>query len=274
MPSGTPTQWFEREFGFPEPTGTAGGGFAACRACFHYDPAAHTLAVVSPAAAAGDQQQRVFHVGPFETPSVAELRAELDAHRAAAALAPESGLEPEPESGPETEPAAHEQLGGLTFACVVGCAKTLHLNPRHRGAVFQVASQFNCLEMVGPGSAPEGGVTCYAKDHTQGPACAMACPAATVYRNYFWGRDARGQCGGSARQLNCASDLGDVRARCPVRCVRAAGRGAAAAQPFLHGVGVAAGMAGAGQPAPRLLAHGQRLPAARQARGGPARCDG
>eukprot|EP01045_Picozoa_sp_COSAG04_P042458 COSAG04_NODE_13423_length_606_cov_210.532544_1_plen_48_part_10 len=48
--------------------------------------------------------------------------------------------------------------------------------------MFQVASQFNCLEMVSPGDQPEAGITRYALDHTQGPVCAMACPAGTVYR--------------------------------------------------------------------------------------------
>lgn len=53
------------------------------------------------------------------------------------------------------------------------------------GGVIQVASQFNMLEMVSPGRCPEDGVTNYAKDMTQGPACALACGAATIYRNYL-----------------------------------------------------------------------------------------
>jgi hypothetical protein len=32
---------------------------------------------------------------------------------------------------------------------------------------------------------PEDGVTCYQYDRTQGPACAIAAGAATIYRNYF-----------------------------------------------------------------------------------------
>merc|ERR1712032_648867 len=51
--------------------------------------------------------------------------------------------------------------------------------------MFQVASQFNCLEFVSPGVVPEHGITGYAADHTQGPACSLACPAGTAYRNYF-----------------------------------------------------------------------------------------
>jgi hypothetical protein len=55
----------------------------------------------------------------------------------------------------------------------------------HAGALFQVASQFNMLEMVGPDAMPDDGVTRYQYDRTQGPACAIAAGAATVYRNYF-----------------------------------------------------------------------------------------
>lgn len=53
------------------------------------------------------------------------------------------------------------------------------------GAVFQAASQFNCLEFSSWKSLPENGLTIYAHDRTQGPACALACAAGTVYRNYF-----------------------------------------------------------------------------------------
>ncbi|MCK5683507.1 hypothetical protein KAJ27_05280 [bacterium] len=51
--------------------------------------------------------------------------------------------------------------------------------------MFQVASQFNLLEMVSPGVTPEEGVGRYEHDHTQGPACAIACGVGTIYRNYF-----------------------------------------------------------------------------------------
>lgn len=53
------------------------------------------------------------------------------------------------------------------------------------GAVFQAASQFNCLEFSSWKSLPESGVTIYEYDRTQGPACALACAAGTTYRNYL-----------------------------------------------------------------------------------------
>ncbi len=63
-------------------------------------------------------------------------------------------------------------------------AYRLHCLPEVNGAVVQVASQFNLLEMASPQVSPEDGVTCYQHDHTQGPACAMAAGPATLYRNY------------------------------------------------------------------------------------------
>ena len=70
-----------------------------------------------------------------------------------------------------------------------------------------MASQFNLLEMTGPEISPEDGVTRYADDHTQGPACAIAAGAATIYRNYFAPTgDGRGQT--RDRQIDCLSDIG------------------------------------------------------------------
>ena len=77
-------------------------------------------------------------------------------------------------------------LPGLLKAKVVtGDVRKMHQFPENAGALFQVASQFNLLEMVSPTVTPEQGVTRYQHDHTQGPACAIAAGAATIYRNYF-----------------------------------------------------------------------------------------
>jgi hypothetical protein len=70
-----------------------------------------------------------------------------------------------------------------------------------------VASQFNLLEMVSPSVTPEQGVGIYEKDHTQGPACAIAAGAGTIYRNYF--APVNGQIGQSKNnQIDCLADLG------------------------------------------------------------------
>src|ERR1700737_2680454 len=75
--------------------------------------------------------------------------------------------------------------GRLKASVVTGDVRQMHRLPENAGALFQVASQFNMLEMTGPGVTPENGVTIYQHDHTQGPACAIAAGAATIYRNYF-----------------------------------------------------------------------------------------
>lgn len=90
-----------------------------------------------------------------------------------------------------------------------GDARALHQEPGLAGALFQVASQFNLLEMVDPDVTPEEGVSGYAFDFTQGPACAMAAGAATIYRNHLVPVD--GQPGQTAtRQLDMLADLGEA----------------------------------------------------------------
>jgi hypothetical protein len=98
-------------------------------------------------------------------------------------------------------------VGKLDLSEVVADAQTLHADPENAGAVFQVASQFNLLEMVSPHVTPEQGVGMYEDDPTQGPACAIACGAGTIYRNYFVELD--GQIGQTAtQQVDCLRDLG------------------------------------------------------------------
>ena len=75
--------------------------------------------------------------------------------------------------------------GRLRVSVVRGDVRRMHQAPEYAGALFQVASQFNALEMTGPNVTPEDGVTRYQHDHTQGPACAIAAGAATIFRNYF-----------------------------------------------------------------------------------------
>ena len=79
-----------------------------------------------------------------------------------------------------------------TVRCVTGNVRAMHADPELERALFQVASQFNLLEMTGPSITPEDGVTRYSSDHTQGPACAIAAGAATIYRNYFVPVDGEG----------------------------------------------------------------------------------
>jgi hypothetical protein len=90
---------------------------------------------------------------------------------------------------------------------VVADIRALHADRGNEGAVFQVASQFNLLEMTGPEITPEAGIARYALDPTQGPACAMACAGGTIWRNDLVPLD--GQIGQSAdRQIDTLADLG------------------------------------------------------------------
>jgi len=101
--------------------------------------------------------------------------------------------------------------GGVrtTVRCLAGDARALHSAPEFAGALFQVASQFNLLEMVSPNVTPEDGVTRYVHDRTQGPACATAAGAATIFRNYFVSvAGEQGQT--AARQVDALAPLGET----------------------------------------------------------------
>jgi hypothetical protein len=61
--------------------------------------------------------------------------------------------------------------------------------------------------MLSPSITPERGVGIYEIDRTQGPACAIAAGAGTIYRNYF--AIVNGQTGQSAsNQIDCLADIG------------------------------------------------------------------
>ena len=122
-----------------------------------------------------------YGVGTFSAPSLSELR-----RRAAAANLPPGPL----------------QLSHVATRDVFA----LHSQPEYRGATFMAASQFNCLEFANPEVVPEDGVQNYVYDATQGPACALAAPAAAVVRHYHI--PVGGEVGQSAgRQLNLISGL-------------------------------------------------------------------
>ena len=102
--------------------------------------------------------------------------------------------------------------GRLEVEIVRGDVRKLHRALKNGGALFQVASQFNMLEMTGPLVTPEQGVTRYDEDDTQGPACAIAAGAATIYRNYFTPTgDGFGQT--ADRQLDGLALMGEALAR-------------------------------------------------------------
>lgn len=124
---------------------------------------------------------RVFTVGRFEMPSLDQLRMQI--HQ-----------------------KSHDAKR-LRIAEIVADVRDLLADPVNAGAFFQVASQFNLLEMSSPDVTPESGVGIYQHDQTQGPACAISAGAGTIYRNYFV--PLRGKIGQSFNnQIDCLADLG------------------------------------------------------------------
>jgi hypothetical protein len=119
--------------------------------------------------------------GRLEIPSLAELRARVQASK--------------------------YPTGKISLREVVANVQDLHIETSNTNALFQVASQFNLLEMVSPSVTPESGVGIYEFDPTQGPACAVAAGAGTIYRNYF--APVNEQVGQSANnQIDSLADLG------------------------------------------------------------------
>lgn len=107
----------------------------------------------------------------------------------------------------ERASSASYPKGRMRTSVLTGDVGHMHRNPNNSGGLFQVASQFNLLEMVSPDVTPEHGVTRYQYDHTQGPVCAIAAGAATIYRNYFASIDnQQGQT--TDRQFDGLADLG------------------------------------------------------------------
>lgn len=102
-----------------------------------------------------------------------------------------------------------------TIRELVADVSTLHADSKNSGTLFQVASQFNLLEMVHPNATPEQGVGIYEFDRTQGPACAIACGSGTIYRNYLVPiGDQTGQTSGV--QINCLDEFESaISTACP-----------------------------------------------------------
>ena len=90
----------------------------------------------------------VMGFGRLETPSLAELR--------------------------ERVRAGGHDAGKISVREVVADVQGLHADEFNARSLFQVASQFNLLEMMNPNVTPEHGVGIYENDRTQGPACAIA----------------------------------------------------------------------------------------------------
>lgn len=104
-------------------------------------------------------------------------------------------------------PALQNFKDKITVRQIVEDVQYLHQSTENAHALFQVASQFNLLEMVNPQVTPEMGVDRYENDYTQGPTCAIACGAGTIFRNYFV--KINGKTGQTEdNQINCLQKIG------------------------------------------------------------------
>ncbi len=90
----------------------------------------------------------------------------------------------------------------INFKSIQSDIKVLIADKNNEFATFQVASQFNLLEMIRPTTIPEDGVSIYQFDNTQGPISSICTGASTIYRNYFI--ELNGKIGQSKyNQINC-----------------------------------------------------------------------
>eukprot|EP00933_Yihiella_yeosuensis_P053650 TRINITY_DN51916_c0_g1_i1.p1 TRINITY_DN51916_c0_g1~~TRINITY_DN51916_c0_g1_i1.p1 ORF type:complete len:521 (-),score=98.42 TRINITY_DN51916_c0_g1_i1:65-1627(-) len=181
------TRWFQRAFGCNEPA-----KYTDARKLFNYSKGVLTVK------ATGKQ----FHVGSFEVLSCTELQKRLSE---------ELGVETRQTHGPLTlgdvKPREPGALGGLRFRNLPALTADLHEDPENAGAVFQVTSAYNCLSLQDPRQTPEDGVNRYSNEATQSTACAVSCPAATVFRNYFVNEDGQG---GEGQQLDLVAQISKV----------------------------------------------------------------
>ena len=108
-----------------------------------------------------------------------------------------------------TEIQGENLEGKIRVSEIVADVQTLHQNLDNSNALFQASSQFNLLEMIGPHIMPENGITRYEEDYTQGPACAIACGAGTIFRNYFVNIDSQiGQ--NRYKQIDCLDLIDEI----------------------------------------------------------------
>lgn len=139
-----PIKWFENLFGFQETTQES--------TIKMLDIDTESGILVSKA------NNRMFHIGKFTTPSLQTIR--------------DYYFKISNQTKPGIVEFDHRAINDI-----------LYIHHQYPDAVFQAASQFNCLEFQNSYMIPENGITEYVYDYTQGPACALACAAGTLYRN-------------------------------------------------------------------------------------------
>jgi hypothetical protein len=125
---GSDKGWFETMFGFSDHaedhrSEESKAKFLEHKKNFTYDAGTGTMTSVNGG---------VWDAGTFTTPSLAELREQT-----------------------KSILRSHGKARNTTLSVVVGDVAVLHGDPRYAGAVFQAASQFNCLEFTREDYTPE-----------------------------------------------------------------------------------------------------------------------
>jgi hypothetical protein len=120
------SSWFTKLFGFKEATGNM-SAMARTKACFEFDRASGRLK--------SKENGTVFDAGLFELPSLQQLR-----------------------EGVNLGEAREKFPGRVKVSELVASVCTLHRDPQNQLALFQAASQFNCLEFASMGGRPEHGI--------------------------------------------------------------------------------------------------------------------
>jgi len=173
-----PTNWFSEVFGFTEkPANDAVSDRDHVLDQTSIDPTSTALTSLA--------NGRVFQCGELNIQTISEFRLEA-------------------EKLYETFQCARNP----SVSVICDDANTVHESVSSIGATIQVASQFNLLEMVSPTYKPSDGITNYCNDMTQGPVCAMACAAGTLYRNYYDQDD--------DNQVDCLREVGKVLSDVPL----------------------------------------------------------
>lgn len=117
--------------------------------------------------------KRIFIAGKFTTPSLAAIRTD-----ALVFLQSPCQYQQSLSQSPAKITVTHKAIDDILACHHIDFDPTV-------ATTFQAASQFNCLEFPESECTPDQGITNYIYDNTQGPACAVACAAGTIFRNYF-----------------------------------------------------------------------------------------
>ena len=184
------TQWFEDTFGFKEGTYEETQRTLMAMQTSSSDPSRKLRWTTAP-----NETPIEVTFGSFVTPTVQELRDECTRLR-------------------KNHASTDSEFKQISWRNVEGSVLDLLADPDNEGAVFQAASQFNCLEFVNQSAIPEIGITKYCNDLTQGPACAMVCGPGTAFRNYLvnMGNGDKGQ--REESQINTLQPIMDKLTEC------------------------------------------------------------